>query len=213
MLPSGNKHWYLIWNTPIAKWRWGGGASKQSVLCYVIKQIWAGQVCSLRLRTPPWAMRQQEQSRQPCRGWMLEWVWLAAWLIPARNRTLQPLLPSSTFVTHLSFRTLKRFTFARCGKLADSTQVRLWCLHQMIKASCDCTTGLSLKRYVRILSQKIQELPLHPLPPHWSCALAPRFTSAETGIQLLLQALRKLTFASHHNQKKGVCNAPLSHID
>lgn len=30
-----------------------GGASKQSVLCYAIKQIWAGQVCSSRLSTPP----------------------------------------------------------------------------------------------------------------------------------------------------------------
>lgn len=45
-----------------------GGASKQSVLCYAIKQIWAGQVCSSRLSTPPWAMRQQEQSNQPQRS-------------------------------------------------------------------------------------------------------------------------------------------------
>lgn len=45
-----------------------GGANKQSVLCYAIKQIWAGQVCSSRLRTPPWAVRQQEQSKQ--RGWV-----------------------------------------------------------------------------------------------------------------------------------------------
>lgn len=108
MLPSGNKHWYLIWNTPIAKWRWGGGASKQSVLCYVIKQIWAGQVCSLRLRAPPWAMRQQEQSKQP--GEAGCWKGLrGCWVNPWRNRTqLQPTLPHSTCVTYHAFCNLRQ---------------------------------------------------------------------------------------------------------
>lgn len=40
---------------------------------------------------------------------------LAALLIPARNRTLQLLLPRSTFVTYRAFRTLKKFRFGRCG--------------------------------------------------------------------------------------------------
>lgn len=81
--------------------------SQQSVLCYVIKQIWAGQVCSLMLRTPPWAMRQQEQSKQPWRGWMLGMGLTGCFT--ARNRTwLQPMLPNSTSVTYHAFCNLEK---------------------------------------------------------------------------------------------------------
>lgn len=132
----------------------------------------------------------------------------------ARNRTwLQPMMPNSTFLTYHALGNLEKALVLTGVGNCLTAQEWLQCLHQMIKASSDCSTRLSLKRYVRILSQKIQELPFLPLLPHWSCAIAPRFTSAETGMRLLLQVLRKLTSASHHNQRKGVCHAPLSFID